>query len=151
MTLQDSLDIAQLVEMEHPLGAASQFAGGLRATQEQHADNSDFATGKVEDLLAVMLKFRYASVSAHGTGETVIFQAVKSLTNFDFIKGSYGFAIVLLIAGVDQCVERERVVLRGGDFFFDERAEDAGLSGRELHGHGAIVTDSRGHAGDDCR
>jgi hypothetical protein len=41
-----------------------------------------------------------------------------------------------LIAGVDDGVERERIVLGSGNFFFDEGAEDAGFDGSALKIHG---------------
>jgi hypothetical protein len=44
-------------------------------------------------------------------------------------------AIAFLIAGVDERVEGERVVLGGGSFFFEEGAEDAGFDEAEMDWH----------------
>jgi len=47
---------------------------------------------------------------------------VERLADFVFGELEYGIAAGTLVAGVDECVQREGVVLRGGDLFFDERA-----------------------------
>ncbi len=52
-----------------------------------------------------------------------------------------------LVAGVDEGVEGERVVLRGGDLFLDEGAEDAELVGRELHRYKGATEEVAGGAG----
>ena len=44
-----------------------------------------------------------------------------------------GIAAGALVARVDQSVEREGIVLRRGDLFFDQGAEDAELDRVELH------------------
>jgi hypothetical protein len=133
-TLEDGLDVAKLVEFIHALGAGAEFAGGLRAAQEKDADYGDFAAGEVEDFLDAVLVLGNAGVSADGAGEALGFEAVEGLADFGFVERGDRVAVVLLIAGVDQGVEGERVVLGGGDFFFDEGAEDAGFSWGELHG-----------------
>jgi hypothetical protein len=45
---------------------------------------------------------------------------VKRLANFFFGEIKYGIATRALIAGVDQSVERERIVFRCCDLFFNE-------------------------------
>ena len=62
-----------------------------------------------------------------------VFERVKCLTDFVFGELEDGIAAGALIARVDQCVERKRVVLRRGNLFFDERAEDAELDRVERH------------------
>ena len=58
---------------------------------------------------------------------------MESLTNLLFGKIQDGVAAGALVAGVDESVEREGIVLGGGDLFFDEGAEDAELDWVELH------------------
>ena len=58
---------------------------------------------------------------------------MERLADFVFGEIEYRVAAGSLVACVDQCVQREGVVLRGGDLFFDEGAEDADLDGVELH------------------
>jgi len=58
---------------------------------------------------------------------------VKSLTNLFFGEIEDGITAGALIARVDQSIEGERIVLRRGDLFFNEGAEDAELDGVELH------------------
>ena len=52
----------------------------------------------------------------------LVFETVQGLAYFDFVEGHDRLAIVFLVAGVDQRVQRERVILGGGDFFLDEGA-----------------------------
>ena len=42
-----------------------------------------------------------------------------------FVQVHDGIAIRFLVAGVDEGVQRKRIVFGRGDFFFDERAQDA--------------------------
>ena len=58
---------------------------------------------------------------------------MKCLANFFFGKIEYGIATRALIAGVDQSVERERIVFRRSDLFFNDLAENAELDGVEMH------------------
>jgi hypothetical protein len=71
----------------------------------------------------------------YGGDELVVFEAVQGLADFVLVELHDGLAVVLLIAGVDQRVEGERVVLGRGRFFFDECAEDTSFHGVEDDGH----------------
>jgi len=44
-----------------------------------------------------------------------------------FIEIHHWIAIRFLVGGVQDSVQRKRVILGRGDFFFDERAQDAGF------------------------
>ena len=65
--------------------------------------------------------------------EGEVFEGVQCLANVFFGELENGIAAGALVAGVDESVEREGIVLGGGDLFFDEGAEDAELDGVELH------------------
>jgi hypothetical protein len=58
---------------------------------------------------------------------------MKGLADLLFGEIEDGVAAGALVARVKQGVEGEGVVLWRGDLFFDERAEDAELMGREMH------------------
>ena len=58
---------------------------------------------------------------------------VEGIANRGFVQSHHWVAIIFLIAGVDQGVERERVVVGCGDVFFDQGAEDAGFDIGEEH------------------
>src|SRR6185437_14042853 len=59
----------------------------------------------------------------------------EGLTDGDLVQLHDGVTAGFLIAGVDERVERQRVVLGGGDFLFDEGSEDPRLncSQQKLH------------------
>ena len=79
--------------------------------------------------------FGDAAVGAAGrAGEALLLQRAESLAHGFFVKGHHRVAIVFLIAGVDQGVERERIVVGRGDIFFDQGAEDASFDFGEIHG-----------------
>ena len=65
--------------------------------------------------------------------EGEVFESVECLADVFFGELEDGVAAGALVAGVDESVEREGIVLGGGDLFFDEGAEDAELDGVELH------------------
>ena len=44
-------------------------------------------------------------------------------------------AIALLVAGIGQCVQRQRVLLRCRDLLFNQASDDARFVGREYDGH----------------
>ncbi len=58
---------------------------------------------------------------------------MKSLSDLFFVEIKDGIAAGALVAGVEQSVETEGVILGRGDLFFDKGAEDAELDGVEVH------------------
>jgi len=114
----------------------AEFARSLRAAEHEHAENGGFAASEIEDFLNAVLVLRDAALcSADGTGKLLVFEAVESLAHFGFVQMHFRIAIIFLIAGVDQRVEGERVVLGRGRLFFNKRAEDAGFHGIDDDGH----------------
>ncbi len=127
--------IADLFEAVHALGAAAQFAGRLRTAQQQHADQRRFGAAEVERFAQPVLVLRDAPVGrARAAGQAVVFKAVQRLAHIIFIEIHHRLAVRALIARVDQRVQRERVVVRRGYFFFDKCAQDAGFGGGERIG-----------------
>ena len=125
-------------EVVHAVGAAAEFAGSLRSAEQQDTDDGDFAAIEIEDFLQAVFEFCDAAVgAAGGTGHAFFLQASESVADCGFVEGHHRVAVVFLIAGVDQGVERERVVVGRGDVFFDQGAEDAGFEFGEDEGHGS--------------
>ena len=58
----------------------------------------------------------------------------EGIADRGFVERHHRVAVIFLVAGVDQGVERERVVVGRGDVFFDQGAEDAGFDFSEEHG-----------------
>jgi len=130
-------DIVGRLEMVHAISAAAKFPGRLWAAQQEHAHDRTFPAVQVKDLGQAVLVLGDAAVSAAGgTGETLFLQCRKGLADHAFVEGHDWIAIVLLVAGVDQGIQGKRIVVRGGDVFFDQRAEDARFDFSEDESHG---------------
>ena len=81
-------------------------------------------------------------------GETMVLKTPQREADFFLIELHDRLAVGQLVAGVDQRVERERIVVRGGDFLFNQGAENPGLGGGEhdglRDGHRLLSTLRRG-------
>ena len=56
---------------------------------------------------------------------------MQGLAHVVLVQIHHRLAVRALIACVDQRIQRERIVVGRGDFFFDKRAQNAGLGGGE--------------------
>jgi hypothetical protein len=75
-----------------------------------------------------MLVLCNAAVGAAGRSREVLgVQSVQRLSNRVFIQTHHRLAVVLLIAGVDQSVQGERIVIWGSNVFLHQSAEYAGF------------------------
>ncbi len=128
-------DIVEGFEAIHAFGAAAEFSGSLRAAEKKHAEDGDLAAIEVENFLQAMLVFGDAAIgAAGGTGEAFLLQCGERVTNGIFVEGHHGVTIVFLIAGVDQGVQRQGIVVRSGNVFFDQRCENANFDvSEEIH------------------
>jgi hypothetical protein len=130
-----------VLEAVHTLGAATQFARRLRATQQQHANQGGLGAGEVKDLLQPVLIFGDAAIGAAGrAGQPLLAHVPQCQADGFFVKTRYRLAIVLLIAGIDQSIQRKRIVVGRGDVFFDQRSEHAGFSRIKDDAHGNNVS-----------
>ena len=68
-----------------------------------------------------------------GGDPVFVFEGMQSLADLVFDEIEYRVTAGFLVAGVDESVEGERIVLGSGDLFFDEGAENARLDGVEHH------------------
>jgi hypothetical protein len=126
--LQPGEDFTDFVEAVQTVGAAAQFAGSLRPAQQQHADERGLGAGKVEGLAEPVLVFGDAAIGAAGSaGQTMVFKAAQGQAHFFLVEVHDRFAVRALVAGVDEGVQRERIVVRSGDFLLNQGAENAGL------------------------
>lgn len=142
--LEGRVDFAEVGKGMHALGAAAQFTGSLRTAEEEFAENGDVRSEKIERFLEAVLEFGDARIGGGGAGVAELIKGAKSGADGVFVEGHEGIAVGFLVAGVDEGVERERVVLGRGDFFFDEGAEDAGLYFRECGKHGGMIAEESG-------
>src|ERR1700733_4398830 len=80
-------DVADFFKAMQAFGAIAELAGGLRAAQEQDADQSGFRAGKVEGFAQPVLVFGDAAIGgARSAGEALVFKAAQGKANFLFIK-----------------------------------------------------------------
>ena len=127
--------VVESFEAVHAFGTAAEFAGSLRAAEEKHAEDGDLAAVEVENFLQAVLVFGNAAIGATGgAGETFFLQRGECVADGIFIESHHRVAIIFLIAGIHQRVQRQRIVIGSGDVFFDERAENANFDiGEGIH------------------
>lgn len=126
--IEGGVNILESVEVVEALGAAAKLSGSLRAAQQQNAEQSGFAAVEVEDLLQAVLILGDPVVGAGGgAGKAFFLQGGERLADSIFAEGGHRFAIVFLVAGIDQSMERKGIVSGSGDVLFDERAEHPGF------------------------
>lgn len=131
-TLQGGDYGTKIVKGIEAVGSAAEFAWGLRAAQKEETEDCGLIAAEIEDGADAVLVFGYAAV-ADGGDQGLIFKGMEGLANLFLGEIEDGVAAGALIAGVDQGVERERIVLRRGDLFLDKRAQNAKLDGMKLH------------------
>ena len=128
---EDGVDAVEGVEA---VGTAAELAGGLRAAEDEEAEEGDLVAAEVEDGAEAVLVLGNAGVADRGD-DVEVFEGVEGLANLVLGEIEDGIAAGALVAGADKRVERERIVLGGGDLLLDERAEDAELDGIEGRKH----------------
>ena len=70
-----------------------------------------------------------ASGQIHSQNQAFAAQRINRIGGAIIIKGHDRIAIVLLIASIDQRIKRQRILLGGGHFFFDQHTQHAALVG----------------------
>lgn len=127
-------DRGEVVEGEEAVGAGAEFSGCLCATKKEKTKESGLVTAQVKDGACAMFILGDATV-ASWSDEAEILEGVKGLADVFFRELKDGIPGRFLVAGRLERVQRERIVLGGGDLFFDESAEYTKLGGREVHGY----------------
>jgi len=112
----------------------------LRAAQEEFADDAEFLgrefQGAVFGVAETVLVLGDAAAEAAVLADQVALdEQVDRLLHGRVIELQHRVAIALLVAGVHQRVERERILLGRGDFLFDQAGDDAGFEGGQFDGH----------------
>ena len=97
-------DGGEVVEGEHAVGSAAKLAGGLRAAEEEEAEDCGLVAAKIEDGADAMLVLGDTRISI-GCGEAAVLKGVKSLADGFFVEVEDGIAAGALVAGVDKRVE----------------------------------------------
>ncbi len=112
----------------HAFAASAEFAGGLGASEEEFGEDGDLRRGQGVVVVEAVLVFGDAG-SELGDEQSEVFVAEGFEAGGDgfVVELEHGGAVALLVAGVDEAVEGERVEVWRGGFLFDEAAEDTGF------------------------
>jgi hypothetical protein len=138
------LDGGEVVEGIETVSTVAEFARGLGSAEHQKAQDGGLVAAKVEDGADPMLVLGNPGV-ADRSHQAEVFKGMDGLADLFFREIEHGVATGTLVARIKQSVEREGIVLRRGDLFFDERAENAELMSREMHRY--KVATNKGQAG----
>jgi hypothetical protein len=130
--LKCGLNGGEVVEGEEAVGATAKLARGLRAAEHKETKDGSLVAAEVENGADAVLVLGDTAVADRG-GEGEVFERVEGLADLVFGEVEHRVAAGTLVARVDEGIEGEGIVLRRGDLFFNEGAEDAELDGIELH------------------
>src|ERR1700733_4466198 len=67
-------------------------------------------------------------------------EGVDRVLHARLIEGHHRVAVVLLIAGIGECVQGKRILVWGRNLLFDEAADHACLLSRELNVHARMIS-----------
>src|SRR5690242_9943763 len=120
----------------HAFCAVAKLSRRLRTAQHQFAEDGQFRPSEVEFLRDAMpVLGDAASCAGDAKQQTLVAKGGESVLDGPFVIMNRRIAVRLLIAGVDERVERERIVLGCSDLFLEQRAEDSYLGGIEQQVH----------------
>ena len=118
--LERGLHILQRLKAIHPLRAAAKLSRSLRTSQQQNAQDRDLPAVEVEYFLQTMFVFRNPAIGASGGSSKALFlKRTERVADGTFVQRHHRIAVIFLIAGVDQCIERQRIVVGSGDVFLN--------------------------------
>src|SRR5271166_1830786 len=90
-----------------------------------------------------MLEFGDPAIAGRRARQELLVQRAQSRTHSIFVEMHEWVAVGFLIAGVNQRIERQRIIFRRGDLFFDQRAEHPGFVVRKFEVHDTNIQDAR--------
>ncbi len=129
---QHGIHLGHVVETAQAIGARAQFTRGLRAAQQEFADNTELLGRELElakfGVAEAVLIARHPGVETGGIDhQAAADQLVDHGADVQLGELQHGLAVALLVAGVDQRIERERVLIRRADLFLYQAADHARL------------------------
>ena len=129
-----AFDFGHVAHLRHAAGAAAQLAGRLRSAQQQLAQDRGLLGENSSEPKPVLQKRCWYFGTRLPKPERSMHQVlrrerVEGLLHRALVELEDGIAIALLVAGVGQCVERQRVLIGRGDRLLDQAADDARFDG----------------------
>ncbi len=135
----------RIAELMHARCATAQLARRLRAAQQQGRDQRDF--GRREFQIAKFRITKALLIFGHAIAETAdgaqimaFHQLIQRLLHLRLAQVHHRLAVGFLIAGRHHAVDRERILLRRGDLFFQHTADDARFQRAELMFHDFLLS-----------
>ncbi|MNE59877.1 hypothetical protein D3C80_1549960 [compost metagenome] len=129
---QHRIHLGHIVEAAQPVGARAQLTRSLGATQQELADDAKLLGTELQftelGVAETVLIARHPGIETGSVDhQTAADQFVDDGADIQLGELEHGFAIALLVAGIDQCIERERVLIRRADLFLYQAADHASL------------------------
>jgi len=114
------------------------------AIHETFTDDGEFLFGKLQltkvRVAETMLILRHAAAkTAARTDQVSLGQLAERVLHSLLVQLHHGVTIALLIAGIDQCIERQWILLRRRDFLLDQTADNSFLMARQSRIHDHLV------------
>jgi hypothetical protein len=141
--LELEFHLAHVPERGEARSVRAQLARRLRAAQQQLAHDRGTLRGELQG--PELRVAEQVLVLRHPAAESRLFehqlaahQAVHQRLHLALVELEHRVAVALLVAGVGQRVERQRVLVRRGDLLLDEAADHACFVGSQFDGHAAL-------------
>ncbi len=137
--LERRLDLLHGGERMQPRGARPELGDGLRAAQQEHRDDRGSAAGVEMPAAVETVLVALAPAAVHAKDQGIGAQPVERFDRSGLGVVGDRVAAGLLVAGLEQRADRQRIEIRGRALLFHQRAEDARLDGVERSGIGHEV------------
>ena len=136
------LQLGHILEIVHALAAGQQFVEGLRAAQQQEAEQDDLGVHQLQLFFRALFP-AVGAAAHHQARQAATFEAAQGVADLARAEVEHRFAAGLLVAGQDHGVQGQWVGFRGGGLLLDQATQytclDAGqrlASQRVLAGQG---------------
>ena len=130
-TLERGLDVIDRFERMKAIAAAAQLPGGLRPAQKQQRYHRLGRTVEMPGSVEIVVPAR-GPAAENFPDQLLVLKAVERALNLTLPHFHHRLAIRFLIAGGDEGVDRQRVVLGRGQLLLHQTAENANLDRIEL-------------------
>ena len=141
---EDGFHLFEVGKVVHAGATIAQLAHGLRPPEHELRHERQFPAAQVELLRDAVTIFGDAiAATGHDGGEALGSQHFQRVLHGAVVKGDHRIAVRLLVASSDQGVERQRVIFRSRNVFFQQRAEHTHFHRMEDKVHATILPFSR--------
>ena len=137
---QRRLNLSSLPNRSHSTGPSPQFTRSLRPPHQQLTNNRQLQRIELQRpefrITEPMLVLRHAAAESGLLHHEMLFrQRVHCLLDRGFAQLQHRIPVALLIAGIHQRIERQRILIGGRDLLFDQTANDTRFERSQLNLH----------------